>query len=322
MSLFTCHLNHTTNSANMITFFSSILITYLFTLVAIAFFTLLERKILGYTQERKGPNKVSLMGLPQPIADALKLFSKQPSSPSFSNLTPFFIAPLINLGLALLIWTIAPTISPSKFFIYSVVIFLAISRIRVYTTLIAGWSSNSKYSLLGALRGVAQTISYEVRIALILITLLLFSSRLNIQNITISNHCNVWLIAPILVLIWFTTMLAETNRAPFDFAEGESELVSGFNTEYARGLFALIFISEYLNIIFIALLTATITTQNPLSILLTYTIIIFKTTLLSALFVFVRTTYPRIRYDRLINLTWISFLPLSLIFISLFLPLV
>lgn len=167
-----------------IPFFTSILLRYILILLAIAFYTLIERKFLGYFQTRKGPNKPGILGLPQPFADAIKLFVKEQTKPTTSNHTPFILAPVLSLTLALLLWAIYPHTNQSFFFIFGVIYFLCVSRINVYATFIAGWCSNSKYALLGALRGIAQTISYEVRMSLILICALITLSSLDITLIS------------------------------------------------------------------------------------------------------------------------------------------
>jgi len=292
----------------MISFSISFILRYIIALLAIAFYTLIERKFLGYFQLRKGPNKVMLIGLPQPFADAIKLFTKEQANPTPANISPFIFAPILGLILALILWTLFPHANPTSFFIYGILYFLCVSRINVYTTFIAGWCSNSKYALLGALRGIAQTISYEVSITLIILRILILHKTIDL-NIIKSSLWLILLIMP-LFIIWFITNLAETNRTPFDFAEGESELVSGFNVEYSAGIFALIFIAEYINILFISMLTVTLFTG---SIELLFNIqLILKTIALATLFVWVRATLPRMRYDNLIYLTWKSFLPISL----------
>lgn len=294
-----------------------ILINYLIILIAIAFFTLLERKILGYIQIRKGPNKVSLIGLPQPFADAIKLFAKELSFPTSSNLYPFIYSPIIGLRLALLFWSLYPYSSPIYFPIYGALLFLCISRLNVYATLSAGWASNSKYALLGAIRRIAQTISYEVRIALTLLRALIILLSFNLILIRSSQWSSISLIFPPLFIIWFITSLAETNRTPFDLSEGESELVSGFNVEFRAGRFALIFIAEYTNILTIRLFTSIFFFGIiPLAIF-TDIPLILKTIFFAFLFIWVRGTLPRIRYDKLINLAWKTFLPLSLSIIIL-----
>lgn len=301
-----------------IPFFTSVLIRLVLALIAIAFYTLMERKFLGYFHLRKGPNKVGLMGLPQPFADAIKLFVKEQAKPNPSNQTPFIFAPTIGLILALLMWIIYPHSHQSFFIQFRVLYFLCVSRINVYTTFLAGWRSNSKYALLGALRGVAQTISYEVSISLILLRSLIILSTIDFTKIYLYSWI-LFIFIP-LAVVWFITNLAETNRTPFDFAEGESELVSGFNVEYRAGLFALIFIAEYANILVISLFTSVIFIGTYSVILTRDLILIIQTIALAILFVWVRATYPRMRYDHLINLTWKRFLPLSLALLIISLP--
>lgn len=288
----------------------SIIITLALVLLAMAFYTLIERKFLGYFHLRKGPNKVGLIGLPQPFADAIKLFVKEQAFPTPANKIPFIIAPILGLILALIIWVIYPHSNTAFWVQFRVLYLLCVSSINVYSTFIAGWCSNSKYALLGALRGVAQTISYEVRISLILLTPLIVRISIDLSIISTTSYRYLVIIFPIIATIWFITNLAETNRTPFDFAEGESELVSGFNVEYRSGIFALIFIAEYTNILVIRLFTAILftgSTPTTLSIFL-----ILKTLLVSILFVWVRATLPRMRYDYLIMLTWKSFLPFAI----------
>lgn len=299
-------------------FLSSFFI-YLFALIGISFFTLLERKALGYIQIRKGPNKVGFMGILQPFSDALKLFRKEITYPTISNSLSFLIAPFIGLILALIIWFIYPSRCSRYMIQFGVLLFICVSRLSVYVTLAAGWSSNSKYALLGSLRRVAQTISYEVSMALVILCGLLLLCSLNFLDIYKHSYIPVAFMCIPLFLVWFTTTLAETNRTPFDFAEGESELVSGFNTEYRRGTFALIFIAEYLNIIMISLFRSVIFFRSLGLYLAGDLFLGLYTLFFSFLFIWVRGSYPRIRYDRLINLTWKTFLPFSLGLIIMFL---
>ena len=300
----------------------SIILSYLIALIAIAFYTLIERKFLGYFQLRKGPNKPRILGIPQPFADAIKLFVKEQAKPTISNSILFLAAPALSLILAIIIWILYPHNFQSIYIQFGILYFLCVSSINVYPTFTAGWCSNSKYALFGRLRGVAQTISYEVRIALILISCLLILHRIDWAIISSSQKSWVIFITIPLILIWFTTTLAETNRTPFDFAEGESELVSGFNTEYRSGLFALIFIAEYTNILFIRLTSAILFFGVIGPAAINTSLLIIKTIFLAILFVWVRATLPRIRYDHLIYLTWKNFLPISIGFIVLILALV
>ena len=298
----------------MLTLIIPSLITFIFLILAIAFFTLLERKVLGYAQIRKGPNKVGLAGLPQPIADALKLFIKSRTNPYHRNKIPYLLAPTLRLVLALFLWSLYTCPNPLIFFPLGFLFFLVVSSLNVYGTLIAGWSSNSKYSLLGALRALAQTISYEISIALIIITPLMLASSYNLTELSAPQTPLPWISHLfILAIIWFITTLAETNRAPFDFAEGESELVSGFNVEYRGTPFAFIFIAEYLNILLISFLTSTLFLATTQSTLIERRTNWFKTLLIAFLFLWVRATLPRLRYDLLIRLTWKIFLPAVLI---------
>nr|YP_009107131.2 NADH dehydrogenase subunit 1 [Tylorrhynchus heterochaetus] len=288
------------------------LVTYVTTLIAMAFFTLLERKILGYIQLRKGPNKVSLSGIPQPFADAVKLFTKELNKPTLANTLPFIFAPTMGLFLALIMWILYPHSINPLFMKWGILLFLCISSMNVYTTLISGWSSNSKYSLLGALRSIAQTISYEVSMALIILTplMIMYSLSFNIYfyNQVTPSILVMWPIA----IIWFISCLAETNRTPFDLAEGESELVSGFNTEYSSGTFALIFMAEYTNILVMSMLTAALFfTCSPIELLKDFSMIIM-TMILSIMFLWARGAFPRMRYDKLMALTWKQFLPASI----------
>nr|UIX23001.1 NADH dehydrogenase subunit 1 [Aporrectodea tuberculata] len=302
-----------------IPFFTSILMSMILALLGMAFYTLMERKFLGYFHLRKGPNKVGIMGLPQPFADAIKLFVKEQAKPTPSNQTPFLFAPTMGLILALMMWVIYPHSHQSFFLQFSVLYFLCVSSMNVYTTFLAGWSSNSKYALLGALRGVAQTISYEVSMSLILLSALIMLTSMDFTKMSQISWISLMFMP--LATVWFITNLAETNRTPFDFAEGESELVSGFNVEYSSGLFALIFMAEYANILVMSLFTSVIffSTFIPL---MSDVLLVMETVALATLFVWVRATYPRMRYDHLMNLTWKSFLPLSLALLILCAPLV
>nr|QMP96487.1 NADH dehydrogenase subunit 1 [Erpobdella octoculata]UZT67808.1 NADH dehydrogenase subunit 1 [Erpobdella octoculata] len=296
----------------------SVVLSFLVALMAMAFYTLVERKLLGYMQLRKGPNKVMLMGLPQPLADAMKLFLKEQMLPSNANKSPFIMAPVMSLFLSLLLWSIFPHMNPSFWMQYGILYFMCVSAMNVYATFLAGWSSNSKYALLGALRGVAQTISYEISMSLILLSALLLLTSMDMNMMTTSTFTPVALMMIPVAIIWFITNLAETNRAPFDFAEGESELVSGFNVEYGSSMFALIFMAEYCNILFMSLLTSVVFYSLFMKFM-SLTLII-STIIISSVFIWVRASFPRMRYDSLMMLTWKSFLPFSICMLMLTMP--
>nr|YP_009172216.1 NADH dehydrogenase subunit 1 [Kamimuria chungnanshana]ALF36425.1 NADH dehydrogenase subunit 1 [Kamimuria chungnanshana] len=285
-------------------------------LVGVAFLTLLERKVLGYIQIRKGPNKVGFVGIPQPFSDAIKLFTKEQTYPVLSNYLPYYFSPVFTLFLALLVWMIMPYMTGMFMFEVGLLFFLSCTSLGVYTVMIAGWSSNSNYALLGGLRGVAQTISYEVSLALILLSFVFLINGYCLKEfLDFQEYIWFMFLTFPLMLSWFASCLAETNRTPFDFAEGESELVSGFNVEYSSGGFALIFLGEYASILFMSMLFSVLFLGCDI-----YSGLFFmKLALVSFAFVWVRGTLPRFRYDKLMYLAWKSFLPLSLNYLVLFL---
>lgn len=298
-------------------YFINLLATLIPILLAVAFLTLLERKVLGYIQLRKGPNIVGPYGLLQPIADAIKLFTKEPLQPLTSSHILFIIAPTLALTLALIMWAPLPIPHPLINIDLSILFILALSSLAVYAIIWSGWASNSKYALIGALRAVAQTISYEVTLAIIILSILLINGSFALSTLIITQE-HIWLVLPSwpLTIIWFISTLAETNRAPFDLTEGESELVSGFNVEYAGGPFALFFLAEYANIIIINALTVILflgAHNNSIFPELYTTNFIIKSLILTVIFLWIRASYPRFRYDQLIHLLWKNFLPLTLV---------
>nr|ABD58690.1 NADH dehydrogenase subunit 1 [Himantopus mexicanus] len=285
-------------------------------LIAVAFLTLVERKVLSYMQSRKGPNIVGPFGLLQPVADGLKLFTKEPIRPSTSSPFLFIMTPMLALLLALTIWIPLPLPFSLTDLNLGLLFLLAMSSLAVYSILWSGWASNSKYALIGALRAVAQTISYEVTLAIILLSVIMLSGNYTLNTLSTTQE-PLYLIFSSwpLAMMWYISTLAETNRAPFDLTEGESELVSGFNVEYAAGPFALFFLAEYANIMLMNTLT-TILFLNPSTLNLPQELfpmaLATKVLLLSSGFLWVRASYPRFRYDQLMHLLWKNFLPLTL----------
>nr|AQP29261.1 NADH dehydrogenase subunit 1 [Prohamitermes mirabilis] len=291
------------------------LLLMIFVMVGVAFLTLLERSVLGYVHIRKGPNSVGFFGILQPFSDAIKLFTSEQYFPLVSNYLIYYFSPIFGFFLSLLVWLLIPYLSGFISFELGLLFFLACTSLGVYTVMIAGWSSNSGYSLLGGLRALAQTISYEVSLAFILLSFVVLVCSYDLVCFH-SFQVYLWLIffSFPLSFVWFISCLAETNRTPFDFAEGESELVSGFNVEYGGGGFALIFLAEYASILFMSLLFCIIFLGSDLYSFFFYISLAF----ISFLFIWVRGTLPRFRYDKLMYLAWSSFLPLSLNYLLFF----
>jgi len=285
----------------------SFLLILLEILLAVAFFALLERKILGYIHFRKGPNKVGFIGLFQPFRDAIKLFRKEKIKLINLNLYIYIFRPLIGILIILILWICYLRWGNLiTMYIGSIYIFRII-RLRVYFLIGRGWRSNSKYRILGAYRSISQTISYEVSIILIFLIFIFFISRFNFIIFSFIQEI-IWhiFLSYIIFLLWLSIILAESNRTPFDFSEGESELVSGFNTEYYGGLFSLIFICEYGIIIFLRIITS-ILFLGGLRLWLTV-----KISFVCLIFLWVRGILPRYRYDKLINMAWVIYLPYTL----------
>ena len=291
-------------------------------LVSIAYLTIAERKLLGSIQRRKGPNVVGFLGLLQPFADGLKLFSKETVIPKDSNVFVFMLAPIITFVLSLIGWSVIPlaegiVISDINL---GVLYLFSISSLSVYGIILAGWSSNSKYPFLGALRSTAQMISYEVSIGFIIVNVCLCSGSFNLSSIVLAQK-NVWFILPLfpMFVLFSISMLAETNRHPFDLPEAESELVSGYNVEYSAVTFALFFLGEYANILLMSSFSAVLFLGGwlplfnffPFNILPGSFWLSIKILFGVVFFILSRAALPRYRYDQLMDLGWKSILPLS-----------
>ena len=292
-------------------------------LVAVAYLTYFERKVIASMQLRKGPNVVGPFGLLQPLADGAKLFIKETILPSGANKILFAMAPMLTFILSLIAWAVIPFDAGMVLADINVgILYLfAISSLGVYGVIMAGWASNSKYSFLGALRSAAQMVSYEVSIGFVIITVLLCVGSLNLSAI-VEAQKTIWFAIPLLpmFIIFFVSALAETNRAPFDLPEGESELVAGYFVEYSSMTFALFFLGEYANMILMSGMTAVLFLGGwlpPIDIAPFNWIpgpiwFFIKISLVLFCFLWVRATFPRYRYDQLMRLGWKVFLPLSL----------
>lgn len=300
-----------------------ILILILFLLISIAYFTLAERKILASIQRRKGPNVVGIFGLLQPLADGLKFFTKETVLPSNADTFLFIIAPILTFFLSLISWVIIP-FGFGMFYTelnIGLLYLLAISSLGVYGIIIAGWSSNSKYSFLGALRSSAQMISYELTIGFSILSVVICAQSFNLINIILAQK-TIWYCIPLfpIFIIFFIACLAETNRHPFDLPEAEAELVSGYNVEYSSIGFALFFLGEYANMLLMSSLNTILflggwyTPFNIkfLNILPDSFWFAFKIMLFIILFIVVRAILPRYRYDQLMRLGWKVFLPFTI----------
>lgn len=297
-------------------------------LLAVAYLTLVERKVIAAMQLRVGPNVVGWFGLLQPFADGLKLLHKETIIPARANPLIFLVAPLITFGLSLSAWAVIP-FSPGWVVAninVGVLYLFAISSLGVYGIIIAGWASNSKYAFLGALRSAAQMVSYEVSIGLVIMTVLLSAGSMNLTSI-VESQKDLWYVIPHLpmAVIFIISALAETNRAPFDLPEAEAELVSGYNVEYSSMTFALFFLGEYANMILMSTMGTILflggwlppLEMAPLTWIPGVVWFFLKVSFLLFIFLWVRATFPRYRYDQLMRLGWKVFLPFSLAWVMI-----
>ena len=293
-------------------------------LIAVAFFTVAERKIMGAIQRRRGPNVIGFIGLLQALADGLKLFVKETTIPSNSNLIIFILAPILSFLLSVIGWAVIPFAYKAVLsdINISILYLFAVSSMNVYGIILAGWSSNSKYAFLGALRSAAQMVSYEITIGFIILNIAVSSGSLNFSKIVLSQQ-NSWFIISLfpLFIMFYISMLAETNRQPFDLPEAESELVSGYNVEYSAMTFALFFLAEYSNMLLMSSLATILFLGGWLS---PFRIAFFlpesfwfsiKVCIGAIFFILTRATLPRYRYDQLMYLGWKCFLPFGIAYL-------
>nr|YP_010596872.1 NADH dehydrogenase subunit 1 [Formica glauca]WAK85260.1 NADH dehydrogenase subunit 1 [Formica glauca] len=295
----------------------NLLILLIMLLVGIAFLTLLERKILGYVQMRKGPNKVSIIGIFQPFSDAIKLLNKELFYVYKSNYNLFYLCPVLSFSVMLMSWMLFPYITNIYFLNYSMLLLILLMSIGGYIMIFMGWSSNSIYSMMGSMRSVSQMLSYEVSFILIILILMIMSESYSFLDF-MNYQVYVWYLFIFypLFLMYFISVLAELNRSPMDFIEGESELVSGFNIEYFSGGFTLIFLAEYGMIIFFSFLSVLLFTNLfQYSSIFMFMFII----MMSCLVIFMRGLLPRMRYDELMYLCWKIILPMILLYVLLIL---
>ena len=302
-----------------------IILIPLFTVVA--YYTLAERKVIGYMQIRKGPNRVGPKGLFQPFADLLKLMFKEIIVPTNSNRYLFVIAPVLTFAPSMAAWAVVPFTDTLVFADINagLLYILAMTSVGVYGVIIAGWASNSKYALLGAMRSAAQIVAYEIAMGFALVGVLMAGGSLNLGDIVSSQEGGVWhwFFIPLLPLffVYFISGIAETNRAPFDVAEGESEIVAGFHVEYSGMTFGVFFLAEYANMILIALLTSLMFFGgwlSPIPELMGDSIVwlFLKTGFFMLLFLWFRATFPRYRYDQIMRLGWKVLIPVTILWLA------
>lgn len=302
------------------------LVSFVFLLLTIALTTLLERKVMGSVQRRRGPAVAGLLGFIQPIADGLKLFLKEIIIPTSSSTFLFLLAPVFTLFSSIMLWLVIPFNKDVLLldFSYSMLFLLAVSSLAVYGIIFSGWASNSKYAFLGGLRSTAQMISYEVTISFIWIIISLLSNSLNLVDVVKKQEETIWFIIPLfpLWIIFFIIILAETNRAPFDLPEAEAELVAGYNVEYSSIAFALFFLGEYANMALMSSISTLFFFGGwlaPFNLPINaYFCFGLKVSLHLIFFVWVRATFPRYRYDQLMKLSWKKLMPLSVVFLLVF----
>nr|AAS77797.1 NADH dehydrogenase subunit 1 [Siphoninus phillyreae] len=288
------------NMANMTILLVSVMLS-------IAFFTLMERKMISYMQNRKGPNKVAMIGVIQPMADAIKLITKELNLNLKSNLMIYLISPVLNILMSLTMWMVFPFLFNFNFMKMSIMLMMACLSTNSITIIAMSWASNSNYAFMGMIRSVAQMISYEINFMMIILAAMNISEQMNLVMFnTLQKYMNIAEMLPTMLVMWIITVLAETSRTPFDFSEGESELVSGFNIEYSSKSFMFLFLAEYSNILIMSMVSTLmfLNVSNKMMLMGIYIAMCF-------MFVWTRATLPRFRYDKLMKFNWTQLLPTS-----------
>nr|AAS77771.1 NADH dehydrogenase subunit 1 [Bemisia sp. PB-2004] len=292
----------------MLIFVINLLFLLIMVMLSIAFFTLLERKIIGYSQSRKGPNKTFIIGLIQPMADAIKLLAKEVNLNSNANFSLYMMTPLANIICSLMMWMMFPFIYCFSFMKMSFLFMLSCMAFNTITIMMMSWSSNSNYAFIGMVRTMSQLISYEINMMMIIISVIMVTEQMNVATMhKLQKYTPLAIMMFPMIMIWMITILAETNRTPFDFSEGESELISGFNIEYSSVNFMMLFLSEYSSILmmsFITILMFTGMQGHQFFFFCMYFSCCFS-------FIWMRTTLPWFRYDKLMKLNWTQILPIS-----------
>nr|YP_010933898.1 NADH dehydrogenase subunit 1 [Aleurodicus rugioperculatus]WKT15082.1 NADH dehydrogenase subunit 1 [Aleurodicus rugioperculatus] len=291
--------------------FITMIILLLSIFLSIAFFTLMERKILSFMQNRKGPNKTMILGLMQPFSDAIKLFSKEMNMNIKSNFMIFYLFPMFNIICSMMMWMTYPFFWNFNFNKFNILMLMSMMSINMIIIMLISWSSNSNYAMIGLMRSIAQMISYEINLMIIIMTIVNLTEQMNFNLMfKMQKYIMFYIYLMFLFYIWIITILAETNRTPFDFSEGESELISGFNIEYSSFSFAFIFLAEYSNILIMSLISLLLFFNMKMSSIKFYLMFM----MMCLLFIWIRCSLPRFRYDKLMYLTWIKFLPLSILY--------
>nr|ALC75994.1 NADH dehydrogenase subunit 1 [Bemisia afer] len=295
----------------------NLLFLLIMVMLSIAFFTLMERKVIGYSQSRKGPNKILITGIVQPMADAIKLLSKEVNLNFNSNVYIYMVAPLINIICSMMMWMMFPFMFTFSFMKMSMLFMLCCMTFNTTSIMMMSWSSNSNYAFIGMIRTISQLISYEINLIMLIMSIIMITEQMNLMLTSkMQKYSPILIITFPMIIIWMITILAETNRTPFDFSEGESELISGFNIEYSSINFMMLFLSEYSSILLMSFISVSLFVTNYVNNMIFYWLYF----ILCFYFIWARTTLPRFRYDKLMKLNWTQILPLTTVFLFMTFP--